>query len=409
MKKVLVLSAAIGLVLCVIAPVYAVETEIGGQYRINYYSADRGFKGTETQAAARLRFRPHFNATLNENVKAHLQLEIGHITGLGTDTAHADDAGNVETRHAYLEFNPSPEGNCPLEECTVRAGIIPWSDSFGDTLASSDWNYNPLGIGITGGLAGGKLRVGTYKEKEGVEAPASGKEDDVDLYVVEYDKDLDDSCSLGFSVYRKVDQGGGTKSTQTWYGVRGAGAIAGININGFYLINKGKNPAAKDNSGTAIKLEGKMPVGNANLSVMGLLASGSDDKQSDKFERISDGQGYWGYTGILTIQGPTDTGFDGDQVNPTNNGLGMNTIQAKVDFPIMVRLDGRLAFGTFKADAGTDKKIGTDLLAMAKYDLTGGLAIEFGVDKASLKKGHPNTGGKERDVTAVFARLQAEF
>lgn len=195
MKKLLIFSAVAGLILCVTAPVYAAQTEIGGQYRINYYNADQGNENNENQAAARLRFRPHLNATLNENVKAHLQLEIGHIS------SNLFTAGSsVETRHAYLDFALPVEGL----GLSVRAGLIPWSDSFGDVLASSDWNYNPLGVGITAEVGEGKLRVGTYKEQEGLEAPAADKEDDIDLYVAEYDTKLPGGGSVGGSVYHKI-------------------------------------------------------------------------------------------------------------------------------------------------------------------------------------------------------------
>ncbi|MEK9149889.1 MAG: hypothetical protein AAB267_07580, partial [Candidatus Desantisbacteria bacterium] len=270
MKKFLVLPVVAGFVVCMIAHVYAADTEFGGQYRINYYNADRGDDTKENQAAARLRFRPHVNTTFNENVSAHLQLEIGHIS-----SNEGTLQSSVETRHAYLQFKPDA---CPVE-CTVKAGIIPWSDSFGDTLASSDWDFNPLGIGGAADVGGGKLRIGTYKTSEWSEEPAKGKEDDIDLLTLDYDKELAKNVSVGVSYYNQTDQGAGTETKKTWIGVRGCSDIGNVKVNGFYLTSKGDyaSASAVDTSGNVIKLEGKVPIANTNLSVMVVSASGSTD------------------------------------------------------------------------------------------------------------------------------------
>lgn len=394
MGRILVCLAGMVLVAGLVSTSFAAETTIGGQYRINAYSVDSGIDGQDKTEASRLRFRTNINTTFNDDVSGHLQLEVGHIGS--ADTTEVPCAGTVqsavELRHALLNFA------LPIEGWKATAGLFPWSDKFGDTLTSGDWDFNILGLALTGKVADGDLVLAKAKAKEGAE---NKKNDDFDLYVAEYDCPISEAAKVGVSYYGGVDQGGGTKTTLNIYGARGGMDIGDLNINGFLLTTKKETKGTDSRSGNAIKIEAKKPIGNANLAVMFLNAK--------KVTRVSAGQGYWGYTGILTIQGPTDTGFDDDQVNIGNPG-GMRTIQAKVGFPIIPdKLDGTLAAGIFKATEGTEKDIGTDLLAMAKYDLTGGLAVEFGLAKASLDKGHPNTSGKERDVTAVFARLQGEF
>jgi hypothetical protein len=135
--------------------------------------------------------------------------------------------------------------------------------------------------------------------------------------------------------------------------------------------------------------------------------------------------GYWGYTGLLTVQGATDTGFDGDAVNISHNGLGLTTVQVKYARPLTQSFDVHLAagwFGNTDSPAGRDSLVGIDLLAMGTYHFTKILALDFGLAYAMLEdsvSGYPNSviGGvtfnqpvdDDRDKTAFFTRLQAEF
>jgi len=136
--------------------------------------------------------------------------------------------------------------------------------------------------------------------------------------------------------------------------------------------------------------------------------------------------GYWGYTGILTVQGPTDTGFDFDGVNMSNNGYGMSSVQAKYAFPITEALSGYVSAGWYgNTDArNRDSNVGTDLLAMGTYRFNRYFALDAGAAYASLEdsvsgyfQGVQNVGGpafnqargEDRNKYALFARIQAEF
>ena len=137
--------------------------------------------------------------------------------------------------------------------------------------------------------------------------------------------------------------------------------------------------------------------------------------------------GYWGYTGILTVQGATDTGFDFDAVNISNNGLGLTTVQIKCEFPLTDKFSTYTAagwFGNTNPPEGRYSMLGVDIIAMGKYKLTDLLSLDIGFAYAHLmdsisgySQGIQHSGkiifnqnpGQERDKFVTFGRLQVEF
>jgi hypothetical protein len=142
------------------------------------------------------------------------------------------------------------------------------------------------------------------------------------------------------------------------------------------------------------------------------------------------GLGYWGYTGKINVQGPTDTKIDGHAINidggtagfnsnNTNLGRGVLTVQANASFNIIPdELDGYLGVGWFQSEDSpslSDDDIGVDLIAMGNYHFGSGLNLEFGVDYLSMGEGHfaSTVNGPalevERDIFLVFSRFQLEY
>lgn len=395
----------------------AAESEFHGQFRINYYSESQS-EGADT-AAARLRWRPTWDAKIDEDVKMHMQLNIGHIES-NTSNARYEQGGApaVAIRHGYLNFKlPEVGGN-------IVAGLVPISDKFGDTLFSSDWDFNPLAVAWLGKIGATDVRIGTGKLSEGTPADT----DDVDAYVLDVDV-LAGAGTIGASVYQvtALSYSNTNGVAQTYAGVRGSQDFGVAKVNAFVLYNTGKTKgtggtADIDNSGYAIKLEGIMPAGPAKVGVMFLTASGDKDGKDSFITPMSliKHTGYWGYTGKLNIQGPTDTGIDApvnidgaSYSSGSGMGLGIMTLQAKADFPITEKLSGYAAVGIFQhQDAPTTNKkdIGTDIYAQGKYNLGKNLNLEAGLDYAMLLKENAATGNmKDNNVTLAFARLQLEY
>jgi len=434
------------------------ESTLHGQFRINsYYQTSSDGKTTiggnlaeaDDIQAARLRFRPTWDVKFDNGVAMHMQLNIGHINSNIANARYTlnGSSGNdpaVSLRHGYISA-PVPS----MEELTLTAGIIPISDKFGDTLFSSDWDYNPLAFMLTGTFSGVKVRLGHANLDEGGEGTSiTNAADDVDQWFV--DADTDTSVGMvGVSYYGLNDNtkptnsrtGGASTTNQHYVGVRYTGTFDSVEAGGWVLYNWGvrKFPSGvtdRDNSGVAVKGEVKAGVGPAKVGLMALYASGDKDfsdstkSSSDSFitpESIVGTTGYWGYTGKLNVQGPTDTGIDCQAVNidgadyctGAGIGNGMVTVQANIAAPIIEgRLDGYAAVGWFKSVdslSGQKKYIGTDIYAQLKYFFSEHMALEAGVDYVALGKGHPDNlenapfTSVDRGVTLLFSRLQLEY
>lgn len=404
------------------------EVSFGGQYRINAYTLNDD-DGAGDIAAARVRIRQNIDLKFSEQFSTHIQLNIGHITeGIdnhATNTTGADSPGTgdrgvtVGLRHAVMNYKFS-------DAALLKAGLVPIPDKFGDTLFSSDWNFNPVAV-VLQGNAGVDYRAAWMKIQENGEtdetAAGADTDNDMDAYL------LDLGTNAGFAnvgvmglVIRTPENGIGVASdgyeTNSWVGVRADGSAAGLNWHASLVssnVDQSVTGAADDSTGLQFlaKVDGK--VDKIGWGLLGLYTTGSDDGEDSFFspQTFYGGQGYWGKTGILNIQGPTDTGMDANMLRTDNGGLGLTTIQASLSSPLANNLTGYLGAGWYQAneeDVNGEDEIGTDLYVQVKYAFPNSpLAIDAGVDIASLGKAAPNSNNDDRTATAVFARLQAEF
>lgn len=398
-----------------------------GQFRINYYSdsrSDTSTFGDENASAARLRFRPTFDVKINEDVSTHLQLNIGHIKE-NTSNARYNNSGDpaVGLRHAVIQAKLA-------DGVTGVAGLVPISDKFGDTLFSGDWDFNPLALAFLFDTGGVNVRAGFAKLLENSEndtQDTTKNKDDLDAYVLDADMG-----GFGASVYYLDIQKSATAlgaATLTLYGVRYAGDLNGVKLNAFVVGSALDESDAKVKSnGYAAKLEAKVPVSGMTLGGMVIYASG-DKKFGSTTETASSfitpmsligHHGYWGYTGKLNIQGPTDTGIDdpvnidGGSYGNANLGMGLTTAQLNLDIPVNDKFSAYVAGGWFQsndAPSGVSKDIGTDIYVQGKYKIGPALNLEFGVDYAALGAGSHMTvsADKSRNITTAFSRLQLEY
>ena len=424
------------------ASAFNVETIWHGQFRINSYyqnaSDDDKFTKSDDIQASRLRFRPTLDLKFDNNIMAHMQLNIGHINS-NISNARFDNGGNpaVGLRQGYISA-AVPN----VENLYLVAGLVPMSDKFGDTLFSSDWDYNPLTYELLYRVADADIRLAHGNLREGTENHTSPA-DDVDQWFF----DIDTKSGLGASFYALNDNTknntitGASHTYEDYIGVRYMGKFDALDFNAFAIYNWGKrrfdsSPGAVDsrkNDGVALKAEAKVQAGTAKIGAMALYASGDKDfsdaskNKSSSFitpMSVVGTTGYWGYTGKINVQGPTDTGVDTDNINidgslysnGRNLGRGLTTLQVNVAFPIIERLTGYAAAGWYRsnsAPSGRSKDIGTDLYAQATYSFASYLNLDFGFDYAMLGKGHPNSSAlasdEARNVSLLFSRLQMEF
>lgn len=397
----------------------APEVSFGGQYRINAYTLNDE-DGAGDIAAARVRIRQNIDLKFSEQFNTHIQFNIGHVReGIGNHNLNQADEPTVAIRHAVMNYKFS-------DAAVLQAGLVPISDKFGDTLFSSDWDFNPVAALVKGNANAFEYRLAWMKIEENGEtdetAAGADTDNDMDAYLLDLGKDLG-VANVGVMglVIRTPENGIGVASdgyeTNSWIGLRADGTIEGLKWHLSLVGSDVKDSAAgtaDDAEGIQILAKVNGTAGEIGWGVMVLSSTGDDDGEGFITpQTLYGGQGYWGKTGILNIQGPTDTGMDQNMVRSDFGGLGLTTIQASVSSPLANNLDGYVGAGWYMAnedDANGNDDIGIDLYAQVKYRFPNSpLALDAGFDVASLGKAAPNSNNDDRTATAVFARLQAEF
>ncbi len=384
-----------------------------GQYRINGYAV-HGDRGDSHPTAARMRVRQDIDLAFTDRFSTHLELELGHTNSNLTTTDK-----DLKVRHVVLAYRFSPG-------VEAKAGILPLSDRFGDALYSSDWDYNPLALELISRVGPGRMRAFVAALDEGDEALAH---DDFDHYELDYDLDTGPIHWSASALLLEVAAPSlGHQRPHVNYGLSARLALAGWDLTAALMGSYTSGAllgTGDDGQGAAAVLEAVGPLGPGRLGVKATYASGEEDGSGFlPVMALAKTYGYWGYTGILTVQGPTDTGFDGDAVNISNNGRGLASIQARYTVALLPRLDLYLAGGWFGGSStgpGRSGEVGLDSMAMLTYHFNRYLALDLGADYAKVKDGAMGYGngllgggynsprGHDRDKAALFTRLQAEF
>jgi hypothetical protein len=314
----------------------------GGQFRINAF-AERSFDDVPTTLLGeRIRLRPTARFALRGRVTGMLQLEANQVDNGFVFRARYADAG------------------VRIGRGELHAGLLPLSDRFGDTLFSADWDFNPLALSWVSGQGEWNARVAAGLVFQG--ASPNTAIDDVALALADLDRG-----PVGVSV---VMVSGAAEAavipgtTLIVPGVRftpelGVGTLA-VGLLGSALLRDELDGAF----GAAARVELVHPVGEATLSVLAVYATGgglASDGPSHAFVTpmsLFGFHGYWGYTGRLTVQGPTDQGMDdpynldGGTYDRSNLGRGMATLQARLTGPLTEQISLGGAAGAFAGAEG---------------------------------------------------------
>lgn len=388
---------------------------IGGQYRINGYVVDDDV-GSASRAAARLRLRQNLDFAFNDRFSTHLQLELSHTTDNVTTTSESSRGANIDVRHAVLAYE-SGSG------MVAKAGLLPISDRAFDTQFSSDWDYNPLAVSFELPVAAGNLRVVAANLDEGDETV----DDDFLHFAIDYEiADGEHWLNLGGSLLNVSEPAKGARNHVV---IGASGAIMlddELKLSGFVSGSFTERELLAAGAGDGRGVAAGLRLEQADQwELLATHATGRRDGSGFlPVMALAQTYGYWGLTGILTVQGPTDTGFDADGVNLSNSGFGMTSIQARRYIPLDQDIKLTLAagyFGNSRTPQQRSSFLGFDLLGMLSWRITDVLSLDAGVAYAHLDDGVVGYGngviggavfneplGVERDKIAVFTRLQAE-
>lgn len=426
------------------------KIKFGGQYRVMMNSSRFGWHpatisdNEETRSFANQRFRTWLNINPNKDVSGYLQIEMGHImfgenfewtkVYAGPGVTLPGDKVGVELRRGFLEYKARDLG-------TFKIGIQDWSDSFGDTLASSDWDFNVGGISFYRDFKPAQLRAGWYKLWEGA---VSRSNDDTNLITLDVKVPVNNNSKASFGVYYlsdgkrtpswtgskwsfdnggysypNIDSAGGytgnypsnsdgqiayNSSHDLWLGGRFDTKLNDWDLNFFTLYNTGKmrgvlrpDPAgvltplpAWSHAGWAFKGEGVWNIKkDTRLGIQVLSSTGGvqGKSSSNEFRTIAQSerdnfgsQGYWSYLGLSSPNGPSDVMDLG--IGLQNRGLGLLTAQLKYETPLWKKISGYFAAGILNAQKpripNGSKNMGTELLGQLNFDLSGGLQLQLG-------------------------------
>ncbi len=395
----------------------------GGQYRVNAYHV--GDDRSDAPTAARVRLRQSLDFIFDRKLETHLQLELGHTSDNVTTTANSSRETTLSVRHAVIGYNFQPDSS----NLTAKVGILPEADRFGDVLFSSDWDYNPVALSLESGtslIEGDDVRSFVGKLWEGEEWDS---DDDFTHLQFDYRMPIASTSNLNIGAsWIKLDDDAGGSGSHVNYGISGEWAVSdGMHLRAFALGSQTDEEllaAGADGTGFAGKIE--LSFSELGLDLLGTYASG--DSAGGGFLPVmafAKTNGYWGYTGILTVQGPTDTGFDGDSVNISNNGYGMSSLQARYTRPLTDNVHLYLAggwYGNTDAPDGRSDSVGWDSILMFSFTLHEYLTLDVGGDYAQLEDSvsgywqgavggadFNQAVGVDRDKYALFTRIQVEY
>jgi hypothetical protein len=424
---------------------------LSGQYRVLPNFSNFDFQpltignNQPSENFANQRLRLGLSVFPNENVEGYLQLQIGGFlwgqnfefpkTFPGPFSPLGADRVGIMLRRGWMAYSD--------EECgRFRIGILDWHDSFGDTLASSDYEFDVAGVDWTKtfhDLGDLKLWVGAFilDDQAFIQSDLTPGNHDAFLFTFDADQPFGDVYSAGFSFYYIADYGEYSYPTFTpyrsswdlWVGLRAKADWKPVPVNGFVLFNPGQRDGEPgtpffEHAGWAAKLEaGPICCGPGKFSAQLLYSTGDSDPgvgHSTEFRTVAQtyrdnfgSQGYWSYLYITSPNGPADVKDLG--VSLQDRGFGLFTVQGKYEYPICHRFSGISAAGWLWSDktnnVGQGKDIGPELAQQFTYDFGGGLKADFGAAvlfTGDFYRASP-AAPKPNDLWMVFSRVQLEF
>lgn len=423
---------------------------LGGQFRINGNANNYPFHPNALlpdqphRAFVNQRYRLWLTYSPTEHVEGYVQMQVGGINwgtnydfnknfGATFPTFGGDRVG-IELRRAWMAYKDEGLGK-------VRVGFLDWHDSFHDTLASADYDFNVAGVDwvkTVSGLNNLRLSAAVLLLSDQAFATTNppvnnpGRSAAV-LYALDVDQPITDRLSVGGSAYLLDDQGRYSyptiayrNATDAWLGVRAKWTNDVLPLAAFALANPGQRTdldgVVRRHAGWATWVEaGPLPVACGKLSGQLLYASGgSGSGTGGEFRTIAQSyrdnfgsQGYWSYLHLTTPNAPGDVSDLG--VGLQNRGLGLLTAQAKFELPLSKCLTSTTAAGYLQSairnPANGSRVMGTEVAEMFTFDFGGGLKLDTGA--AVLFTGdfyRPAPGAaKEPVLWEAFSRLQLEF
>lgn len=367
------------------------DIDVTGEISIKAINANNydGLKtASDKQNYVQQRTRLYLKGELTEGVTANAMAEkmnSGSKMGSAAAKQVKDYSTELELKHAYLTVADVVD----LVDLTIGRQKI-------GTKFKSVVYYNNSVDAIKGNMTCGPVDL----------TMVYGKTDDKvknNLYAV-----------LGSGKVGEVSVNGGIyRDAVNQNGVLTIGAsgdvpiVEGLNVGIEYAKQDGKN-GTLNRKGTALKADVNYAceIGGGKCTLgLTLLNTSGDDKPADKDDKK--------YSGISPSLKLTEIYSDIKAGTTNDDGAykadigNLNALILKAGLAMTEKLDLGLAYGTYKANKGTDKKLGTEINLTVGYKQSENIAINLLAAQFSSKKGMGLSGTDK--ATKLQAGMKISF
>jgi hypothetical protein len=436
MRKLLVLSLAVVMVVAFTLPASALENVFGGYWRTRAFS-QQDFSGEDDSAedlsVVDTRTRLYYTAVLNDNLKFVNQFEFDAEWGGegGSQPSSYGDVGAdgiaIEVRASYIDANIGPMratiGAQPIE--IARGHII------SDIASGAILRFN---------MGEHMLPFAWFKVNEGLTDNNSEDSDVVAFYpffnfsdkfnlnpyvVYGYSKDGDRGAPNAFSTYgQNAGTGPAGFVNDGGIGVYWLGATLNATLGSFNLWVNGTYVGGEiqtevngvddvDVAGYVVSFGGNVPLGPASVHGQFVYASGDDDPDDNDYEAYFgvDGAaaGWSYYWAEIMGNGRFDANISaGSTANPSN--LWFGNIGASMKPMEKLSLTGDLYYaGLAEDDTFGNDKLGLEVDLVATYQLVEGLSIDLVGAYLFADDATSTDGDNDENPWEVGSRLQISF
>jgi hypothetical protein len=437
MKKLLVLSLAVVMVVAFTLPASAFESVFGGYWRTRAvtqqnFAGDKDLSradGNDDRSQVDTRTRLYYTAVLNDNLKFVNQFEFDAVWGTG-GAQYGDIGGDgiaVEVRHSYIDAT--------MGAIRMTLGAQPIELGRGQIISDT-----ASGVVLSTKLGDHLIPFTWFKVNEGGVATNSEDSDVFALYPVfnfgdnfslnpflayGYSRDGDRGAANAFSTYGAnantdpdfaVDDGIGVY----WIGANMDATFGSLNLwaTAIYVGGELESQDARDvdvKAYTAM-VGANMPLGPASLRGQFVFASGDDDEDDSDYEAYfgvdGAGAGWSYYWSEIMGNGRFDQQASAGSPNSSVSNLWFANIGATIKPMEKLSLAGDVYYAAHVEDdfVTDEKNLGLEVDLVATYQLIEGLSIDlvgaylFADDATAL-----DDGGNEDDPWEVGTRLQISF
>ena len=441
MKKLLVLSLALAMVVAFTLPASALESVFGGYWRTRAFTNenfqgndDVQVNGNDDNGLTRVdtRTRLYYTAILNDNLKLVNKFEMDAVWGTGGNQ-YGDlgaDGVAVEVKESFVDTNIGPvRAKIGVQDIVLARGFIN-ADEF-------------AGLTVSFKAGDAVIPITWMKINEGGTNLNANDADALALYPV---FKLGEAFTLNpFVIYAYTKGGeaaarGGTGQISTYGGNGvpltepndGAGIYwIGANVDaklgsaalwftGVYLGGELKtDTAGLDNADVKAYLVAggaSLPVGPVELHGQAFYASGDDDANDGDLEAFfgigGGGVGWAYYWSEIMGLGTFDAQFSSGSPNADVSNIWAANIGASIKPTEKLKLTGDIWYASLVEDSITtgEKKLGTEVDLAADYQLVEGLNLRvvgaylFADDATAA-----TAAGNEDDPYEVGAQLSLSF